>query len=551
MVKFKTAAIVAGIFVIIGAVLQGAGGAETLNKLGSVDALGGAFTVALCSALTVYAMTYYNLPVSTTQAIVGAIIGWCFFTHNSVDYSTLGTIASSWVIGPVIGAIITPLLYLLLRIYLRHKRIHVIKMDSYIRLALIIVGAFGAYSLGANNIANVMGVFVASAPDITLNLGFIRIGSEQMLFLLGGIAIAVGILTYSKKVMGTIGTGILALTPEAAIVVVLSQAIILFIFSSSSLSNFIASFGLPAIPQVPISSTQVVVGSVLGIGLIKGVSEVDFKLLGKIMIGWILTPIISCIVTFFSLFFVQNVFSITVSGKKEISPSIEHIAPTSPKEIIIPESGNMTIFIIALTLIIISSLLVFLAIRKYRMTLQMQRDKRIEESHYTEMHKALTDIEVKTIQLENTSLATRLDEKRNELINFALGISEQRNFLERIKQQVEEAYHQEDSETKNIKLKELLTLIQQKMSFSNEMENLYLQAEKVHNDFPARLGEKFPTLTEQEKRLTMLLRVGFSSKEIAALLNISTKSVEINRYRLRKKLHMNKDVNLAQFIKNV
>jgi DNA-binding CsgD family transcriptional regulator len=116
---------------------------------------------------------------------------------------------------------------------------------------------------------------------------------------------------------------------------------------------------------------------------------------------------------------------------------------------------------------------------------------------------------------------------------------------------IEDAYREEEHSKRREILKETLTSLHQKMSFSQELENLYLKAEKVHNDFPARITEKFPDLTEQEKRLTLLLRVGFSSKEISSIMNISPKSVEISRYRLRKKLNIDNKVNLTSFIKNI
>ena len=77
MVKFRTAALVCSVFIILGAVISGAGAAHTLGRLGAVNALPGAFTVALAAGLTTWWMTRLNLPVSTSQAIVGAIIGCC------------------------------------------------------------------------------------------------------------------------------------------------------------------------------------------------------------------------------------------------------------------------------------------------------------------------------------------------------------------------------------------------------------------------------------------------------------------------------------------
>ena len=82
MVTFKRAALICSIFIILGAVVSGSGASHTIGKLGSIGTIAGAFTVALAAALSVYWMTKLALPVSTTQAIVGAIIvssgSWSF-----------------------------------------------------------------------------------------------------------------------------------------------------------------------------------------------------------------------------------------------------------------------------------------------------------------------------------------------------------------------------------------------------------------------------------------------------------------------------------------
>jgi phosphate/sulfate permease len=317
MVSFRKAAIIASIFVILGAVIQGAGASDTLGKLGAVNAIGGSFTVALAAAITVYIMTKFGLPVSTTQAIVGAIIGWNLFTGNQTDSRTLTQIVSTWISGPVLGAFFAVLLYIILKTIKKYSSIHLIRFESYIRTGLLLVGAFGAYSLGANNIANVMGVFVPAFNLQDLNLGLFTLSSAQQLFLLGGLAIAAGILTYSKKVMETVGSNIVELSSEAALVTVLAQALVLFIFSSSWLSSVFVKIGLPPIPMVPVSSSQVIIGCVIGIGLYKGVRNINFRILGEISTGWIATPIFSGLLAFVSLFFVRNIFSIEVGRKAE------------------------------------------------------------------------------------------------------------------------------------------------------------------------------------------------------------------------------------------
>lgn len=310
MVQFTTAAIVCSIFVVLGAVLSGAGAAHTLGKLGSVNALAGSFMAAFSAALTVYGMTRLGLPVSTSQAIVGAIIGWNLFSGSITDTNSLMKILGTWVASPLLAGIIAAPLYKLTRRVLTFAKIHLLRLDAYTRAALIFAGAFGSYSLGANNIANVMGVFVPVSPFTDFDIGgFLTFTGIQQLFLIGALAIGVGVFTYSKKVMLTVGDGLMPLSPIAAWVVVISHSIVLFLFASEGLEHMLASAGLPTIPLVPVSSSQAVVGAVVGIGILKGGKNIQWKVLGTIGAGWITTPIISALICFVALFFLQNVFN--------------------------------------------------------------------------------------------------------------------------------------------------------------------------------------------------------------------------------------------------
>ncbi len=310
MVKFRTAAAIASIFVILGAVISGAGAAHTYGKLGAINAIAGSFTAALSAALTVFWMTKLGLPVSTTQAIVGAIIGWDVFSGNLIDTTTLSKILSTWVASPILSGIFAFVFYIALRHYLARVRIHILEMDLYTRIGLILIAAFGAYSLGANNIANVMGVFISSNPFKSLDLGLFRLKDIQVLFLTGGVFIAIGIFTYSYRVIKTVGNDIFKLSPIAALITLLSESIVLFIFASQKLERLLISIGLPPIPLVPVSSSQAVVGGVIGVAFAKkGWKMINYRLLIKIVMGWIFTPVSSGLLTFFSLFIMQNVFT--------------------------------------------------------------------------------------------------------------------------------------------------------------------------------------------------------------------------------------------------
>ena len=325
MVRFTTAAVICGIFVVLGAFVSGTGAAQTLGKLGAVNALGGSFMAALAAGLTVYWMTKLGLPVSTSQAIIGSIIGWNLFSDSYTDISSLLKILSTWIICPLLSAIIAALLYSTAKLFVKKIGIGLIRFDGYTRLALILAGAFGAYSLGANNIANVMGVFVPVAPfpDIQFGQDF-SISSAQQLFLVGGLAIAVGVFTYSKRVMMTVGSELMTLTPLAAWVAVMSHSIVLFLFASERLEQLLANMSLPTIPLVPVSSSQAVVGAVIGIGMLQGGREIQWPRVYSIVKGWVITPIISCLFCFVGLYFLQNVFQQTVqrASNYELSVSV-------------------------------------------------------------------------------------------------------------------------------------------------------------------------------------------------------------------------------------
>jgi len=132
-----------------------------------------------------------------------------------------------------------------------------------IKIASIIIGCYGAYSLGANNLANVVGIYVES--------GMIDPFYAQII---GGLAIVFGVVTYSKNVMATVGSGITVLDPFSALVTILSGSLVLHIFAEMG---------------VPVSSSQAVVGAVLGVGLVKGAKTVSYGKLGVIFLGWIVT----------------------------------------------------------------------------------------------------------------------------------------------------------------------------------------------------------------------------------------------------------------------
>jgi len=547
MVKFSSAVIIASIFVIIGSVLQGSGASHTLGKLGSVDAIGGAFTVALCAGLTVFWMTKLKLPVSTSQAIIGAIIGWNFYSGNPTDMEVLGKIVSTWIAGPILGGVFAVLLYLLLKLILEKSKIHLVKLDAYLKYALLIIGGFGAYSLGANNVANVVGVFLPSVPDIKLDFGLFYLDGSQLLFLVGGISIAVGIITYSKKVMKTVGNDLMKLSAESALVIVLSHSLVLFIFSSTTLSNAVQSIGLPAIPLVPVSSSQAIVGAIMGIGFLKGGRGITFNVLGKISIGWIATPIIAGVISFVSLFFMDNVFKLNVFQKADtvINEQVKEVITTP---VVSNSVNNINLYqpllytVIVILLVVIITLGVLL-IRK------SSKSKEEESSDITLKYNSQEELlktELSKVNTENAQLEKEINFKRKEQMSIALRIIQKNRFLEKLKSKIDKIIGK--PEVKPEELIRLKKLIVENLSVAKDRERFNIYINELNTDFYFRLLSKYPSLTDNEQRLCALVRLSLSSKDMASILNISTKSVEVNRHRLRKKMHLKREENLTELI---
>lgn len=312
MLRFRTAATLCCIFVILGAVISGAGASHTLGKLGAVNAVGGAFVVAFSAAMSVYLMTLACYPVSTSQAIVGAIVGWNLFSGSPTDHTALVKIVTTWIACPILSAIIAVITYKIVTMVILRLKMHMFRLDEATRIGLVLAGIFGSFSLGANNIANVVGVFLPVSPFEEITLLGVHISPAQQLFFLGSVAISIGVITYSKRVMDTVGTGIIKLSPVMALVAVWAHSVVLFLFASQSLETFLLGHGLPAIPLVPVSSSQAIVGAVVGMGLLKGGHNIRWKTVGGIAGSWVTTPIFACVISFICLFILQNVFQQTV-----------------------------------------------------------------------------------------------------------------------------------------------------------------------------------------------------------------------------------------------
>lgn len=165
--------------------------------------------------------------------------------------------------------------------------------------------------------------------------------------------------------------------------------------------------------------------------------------------------------------------------------------------------------------------------------------------------KAINELEIRTMQAENENLHNLLQLKREELISMAMNMGEQKEFIRVMYEKVKEAINETDLDKKDALLYEMRTDLNLRNNYSGELDNFYAEVEKLHKDFTTRMTEKHPQLTKQERRLTILLRLGFSTKYIAALMNIAPSSVEIGRHRLRSKFGLGRGRSLTEYIKTI
>jgi phosphate/sulfate permease len=353
--------------------------------------------------------------------------------------------------------------------------------------------------------------------------------------------------------------------------------------------------GLPAIPLVPVSSSQAIVGAILGVGLLKQAREIKFNVIGGIATGWITTPILAGLISFFMLFFVSNVFNLEVAKPNSLIQNVNsssEIAVASQTDtantiynyddstklimnkqrrqdnkvdsqgsdidfmhgnVISQDSDSVSfakqflIMLIGIIILIVIGAIFYYYKRKAKENIELtEKSEQIEESQ-----KAYMESELENTKILNESLETELEFQRRELTNLALNLIKKNEFLDDIQILVKEIKSSNDIQEKEKSINTLLSQINQSMNIDKERKTFYLHIEETNNDFFLKLEQSFPTLTLKEKQLAALLRLNLSSKDIAHLQNISPKSVEMNRYRLRQKMNIEAGDSLTEFINKI
>lgn len=156
-------------------------------------------------------------------------------------------------------------------------------------------------------------------------------------------------------------------------------------------------------------------------------------------------------------------------------------------------------------------------------------------------------------ELENRAkwrMKSKLDNKEREVISFLLQLSQKNEMLALVQKQLSKIVSGNSQQSQQ-KLMSLVKTLENISVSPVDWDMVVQQLENIHPGFFDRLKLKHPNLTSKEKKLCSYLRLGLSSKEIAGLQNINTKSIEVSRVRLRKKLKLNRENRLSEYLSQI
>ena len=179
--------------------------------------------------------------------------------------------------------------------------------------------------------------------------------------------------------------------------------------------------------------------------------------------------------------------------------------------------------------------------RKRKSAEELERVKQSEA--LLQARKDAAEKELALQKAEAVAVQQELEFKRKEITQLALHIGRQTEMLEHLKSQLNQLGDQQ--------VRTISRDLDAQLNMARQREQFELNVDLMNEDFYRRLTEKHPSLTENEKKLCAMLRLKLSSKEIAAVQNISPKSVDMNRYRLRKKLNIVNEMDLADWMEQV
>jgi len=189
---------------------------------------------------------------------------------------------------------------------------------------------------------------------------------------------------------------------------------------------------------------------------------------------------------------------------------------------------------------------------KFRISLSHKREKERQQRLFLDREKQLQNeallAEKEVIRLRNEKLHAEMLQKDKELANATMQMIQKNKSMIKVRSDLQKLSHEIHDDLIQHQAQGLMKKINRDLDNEKQWQVFETHFENVHEEFLKRLKDKFPELSPRELKLCAYLKLNISSKEISSLMNISTRGVEISRYRLRKKLNLDRNSNLTDFI---
>ncbi|UII23858.1 ligand-binding sensor domain-containing protein [Fulvivirga ligni] len=225
---------------------------------------------------------------------------------------------------------------------------------------------------------------------------------------------------------------------------------------------------------------------------------------------------------------------------------------TTYKFVVLPPWYRTSLAYIIYTLLIIAVLFVSFYLfdkkhKKEKRAMSLNQEKEINRKN-TEIKNIARESADEIERLKNENLTKEIESKNKELATSTMHLINKNGFIANIKNNLSGISKRSKNQEVKKELRKIITNIDKNISQDDDWEHFSFHFDQVHGDFTNRLKIEYPNLSPQEMKLSAYLRMNLSTKEVAHLLNISVRGVEICRYRLRKKLELERSTNLQEFI---
>ena len=206
---------------------------------------------------------------------------------------------------------------------------------------------------------------------------------------------------------------------------------------------------------------------------------------------------------------------------------------------------------IATTFVLITCALIIMYFKQWRKHNITKKALDDELTHNSEAGDERNRMDVAAVTSQFNVITSEIDIKHKELVNLSLYIKQQRQYLEDLSKKLNDLSQEENIEVLRQQLRETAQKLNENMRLTGEMDHFYTQVDGLHKNFVSRLLMRCPNLSEKEKRLAIMLRLGLSSKDIASMMNVEPKSVEVSRYRFRRKLKLERSTNIVEYLQMI